>query len=355
MIFCTLFNASYLPQGIALYHSLERTMEEDFILYVLCMDDLTSEVLAKLNFPSLKRIALEDVEDNKLRAVRDGRTIGEYCWTCTGPLLLHLFDRHPSGTVVTYVDADIRFFSDPTAILEELGSGSIFIHEHDFAPRFSGLLAISGRFNVGVASFRHDAEGSECLRRWTAQCLDQCVMDLSAGQCGDQNYLDEWPSLYSNLVVSSNPGIGLGPWNIEKHSVGSKGGRVVVDCRPAVFYHYHSLQLLRPRLGIKPILMSRWFSFEKDVVRALYHPYARDLWHAVDEIEQNGLSVAPALDRVPDRYSEISGEQLLLSFGKIFVPRPWNSWIFSKVSGAASSWLEGGLVDTANAVRPRQP
>jgi len=353
MIFCTLFNASYLPQGIALYRSLERAMEEDFVLYVLCMDDITYDVLAKLNFTSLRRVPLKSIEDKKLRAARDCRTIGEYCWACTGPLLLYLFDRHPAGTVITYVDADIRFFSDPKSILEELGRGSIFIHEHDFAPRFSGHLAVAGRFNVGVASFRNDAEGNRCLRRWTAQCLEETAMDLSSGRCGDQNYLDEWPTLYRNLVISRNSGIGLGPWNIEKHKVELKEGRVFVGSAPAVFYHYHSLRLLRPRLGVKPILMSEWFSFEKDVVRLLYHPYARDLWHAVDEIEEHGHSVESTLNRLPNRYSEISGEQFLLSVGTLFLPRGWNSWIFTSVSGGGAQ-PGGGSVDIAHPVRPRR-
>ena len=45
MIFCTLFNWLYLPQGIALYRSIARNVNGEFTLYVLCMDDFTLAAL----------------------------------------------------------------------------------------------------------------------------------------------------------------------------------------------------------------------------------------------------------------------------------------------------------------------
>jgi hypothetical protein len=91
MIFCTLlFNWAFLPQGIALYRSLERTCKSDFVLYVLCMDSFTFDVLAELNFAHLRMIPLQEIEDEALNAARANRTIAEFCWTCTTPLLLYL-------------------------------------------------------------------------------------------------------------------------------------------------------------------------------------------------------------------------------------------------------------------------
>src|ERR1700688_2629600 len=122
MIFCTLFNWLYLPQGIALYRSIARTVSGEFTLYVLCMDDFTLGAVGALDLPNLRPIALAEIETDELRAVRETRTIGEYCWTCTTPLLRHVIIRQAPDAVVSYVDADIRFFSNPSTVLAEMGN-----------------------------------------------------------------------------------------------------------------------------------------------------------------------------------------------------------------------------------------
>lgn len=292
MIFCTLFNRAYLPQGVALYRSLERTAGTDFVLYILCMDDFSADALGRLGLGRARIIRLGEFEDDALRAARASRTVGEYCWTCTTPLLSYVLDRHPAGEVVTYVDADIRFFSSPRAILDELGDKSIFIHEHDFGPEYTHFRAVSGRFNVGVVAIRNDPEGRVCVERWKAQCLADCSLDPAAGRCGDQNYLDEWPDRYRRLVISAHPGVGLGPWNIGKHRLAADRDGLLVDDLPVVFYHYHALRVWRPFLGIRPVLMARGdYTFTSDVVRAIYRPYVRELWQAIAELKAIGSSI----------------------------------------------------------------
>jgi hypothetical protein len=292
MIFCTLFNRAYLPQGVALYRSLERTAGTDFTLYILCMDEFSADALDRLDLKRARIIRLGEVEDDALRAARSDRTVGEYCWTCTAPLLLHVLDRHPADAVVMYVDSDIRFFSSPVAILDELGDKSILIHEHDFAPEYVHFRSVSGRFNVGVVAFRNDGEGRGCLERWKTQCLADCSLDPAAGKCGDQNYLDEWPARYRKLVISANPGVGLGPWNIGKHDLTRERSTLLVDGRPVVFYHYHELRTWRPFLGIRPVLLARGqYTFPAHIRRSIYRPYARELWRVIAELEAVGRSV----------------------------------------------------------------
>jgi hypothetical protein len=346
MIFCTLFNRAYLPQGVALYRSLERTTTSEFLLYVLCMDRQTEEVLNRLNFRSLRIVRLQDIEDETMKAVKAKRTVGEYCWTCTTPLLLHIFEKCAFGTVVTYVDADISFFSDPSAILQELGSGTIYVHEHDFAPRYSALQPAAGRFNVGVTSFRNDDVGRACLTLWNSQCLEECVMDFAVGKCGDQNHLDEWPKRYRSMVISTNPGVGLGPWNVEKRSIQEKDDVVFSDGRRAVFYHYHSLRLLRPAWGFRWIWLSGWFEIPDEAISAIYRPYARELWRAVDDIERTGHSVTDTLERLPEGFAEMTYRQVLLSIGKIFVPTSWSSQIFQLLYRGYLGRIEQPVVGT---------
>lgn len=330
MIFCTLFNQAYLPQGIALYRSLERTAKGGFLLYVLCMDTQTSDVLKRLDFENLKIVELDEIEDDTMRALKPGRSVGEYCLTCTTPLLLHILEKADPGAVVTYVDADIAFISDPVAIIRELGSGSIYIHEHGFAPRYSGMELTAGRFNVGVSSFRNDTEGRACLERWKSQCFEDCSMDFSAGKCGDQQYLNEWPDLYPALVISTNPGVGLGPWNVEMRDITRTREGVMVDGRAAVFYHYHSTRLLRPRRGIGATWLSGWFEVPDVAVQAFYLTYSRQLWRAVDDIKASGLRLT--FEQIPERSDEMPHHQVLLSMVRFPLSVAWSSRLFDMIA-----------------------
>jgi len=322
MIFCTLFNWAYLPQGLALYRSLERTRGDGFLLYVLCMDPYTQELLEQQDLPNMRLIGLPQIEDEALLAVKEHRSFGEYCWTCTTPLLQYVLGLWPEGKVVYYVDADIAFFSDPQAIADEMGAGSIFIHEHDFAPEYADLAATSGRFNVGVSGFRNDAQGRECLARWRRQCIEECVMDPAANKCGDQNYLDEWPDLYPGLVISRNPGVGPAPWNIGKYALTEQDGQIRLDGRNMVFYHYHTLKLLRPRLGVKPALIAYGnYRFAESVVTLIYQPYVRELWSIIAGFPK----LMENLKALPDVHPRMKDEQLVFLLLGRFLPFPRNN------------------------------
>jgi hypothetical protein len=327
MIFCTLFNQLYLPQGVALYRSLERQTGGNFTLYILCMDDFTHEAVSGLQLPHARPIALSEIEDDTLRTLRPHRSVGEYCWTCTSPLLLHVLRQQPADTVVAYVDADLYFFSDPSAVLREMGGASIYIHEHDFAPKFAHLRAQSGRFNVGLVLFRNDAEGMGCLEKWKRQCIDECVMDPAAGKCGDQQYLDEWPSLYSALVIASNPGVGLGPWNLDKRRINASGQAILADGSPVVFYHYHSLRMLRPQIGLRPVAMAIGYEFGPDIVDIFYRPYVRELWRAWEELEQRGYSLTRVVPTVAEIYGRALDHQLLFTVAGWALPTSSNKMV----------------------------
>ena len=340
MIFCTLFNWAYLPQGIALYRSLERCCRSGFVLYVLCIDGFTHGALENLKLPHLRCIPLRQIESEALRAARNTRTIGEFCWTCTTTLLIYLQDLCGPDAVITYVDADLSFFSDPGVVLDELGPSSILIHEHSFAPEYEGLQQAAGRFNVGLVAVRNDQDGRACLERWREQVFHECVFDPAAGKCGDQHYLDEWPQLYPRLVISSNPGVGLAPWNISKYRLARNKNGVTVDGRAAIFYHFHSLRLLRPRLGVRPTVMaSGAYNIGDDAVELFYRPYASDLWTAVrhldrtKEIQNLGHDFMKEFATLPHEYAKLKNGHLYFSFGAIHIP--------SKHNAQLMSWLYG--------------
>lgn len=241
--FCTLFDSNYLLKGVAMIRSLAAHCPGAHV-HVLCMDDQTGPILQSLGLP-VTCIALADLEDDTLRAAKRDRSVAEYCWTLSPSLPWYVLQHHPEVDFITYVDADLLFYSPVQPLFDEIGHASIAIIEHRFTPRLKHL-EVNGRFCVEWVSFRRDAEGLACLDRWRRQCIEWCYYRLEDGRMGDQKYLDAWPDLHgAALHILTHPGAGIAPWNYAQYKFsGSPQGDVMVDGAPLIFYHFHQFQLL---------------------------------------------------------------------------------------------------------------
>jgi hypothetical protein len=242
--FCTLFDSNYLVRGLALYESLKE-VEPRARLRAFCMDDRAYEVLERLELPGLTAIPLRDLErhDPQLAEVKADRTQLEYCWTATPCIARYCFDCEADLEAITYVDADIYFFSSPEPLFAELGDNSIQIVPHRYAPEHRHMEPTSGTYNVEWVTFKRDQRGLEALDWWRERCLEWCYYREEDGKLGDQKYLDDWPQRFEGVSVLQHVGGGLAPWNVTAYTLSDGDGRVLVDDVPLVFYHYHSLKL----------------------------------------------------------------------------------------------------------------
>jgi hypothetical protein len=241
--FCTLFDRGYLLKGLAMISSLARVCPKARI-YVLCMDARTEYVLDRLGLPFVTCVSLAQVEDKDLLRVKVHRSHIEYCWTLSSCFTWYVMQTHPEIDLLTYLDADLLFYSDVQPLFDEIGGASIAIIEHRFTPRLKHL-EVNGRFCVEWVSFRRDEQGLDCLSRWRTQCIDWCYYRLQDGKMGDQKYLDEWPGRYSGCHVLLHPGAGVAPWNYAQYHFGKDdAGYITVEGVPLIFYHFHQFQLL---------------------------------------------------------------------------------------------------------------
>ncbi|HEU4685409.1 MAG TPA: FkbM family methyltransferase [Nitrospira sp.] len=243
--YCTYFDRQYLAKGVALIESLRRTQPPDWTIFVVCMDETTRVVLDRLGLSNVRLIPLHEIEarDAALLAVKPERSLVEYYWTLTPTVILRILERHRDIDVLTYLDADLFFFSSAQPLFEELGQGSVLIHEHRFSPRQQELAAHNGRFNVGLLAFRRDHDGLKALRWWRERCLEWCFARYEQGKMGDQLYLNDWPKRFPGVVVLEHVGAGVGPWNHDQYAINRTADGVVrVDGRPMIFYHFHSFK-----------------------------------------------------------------------------------------------------------------
>lgn len=272
IVYCTYFDKAFILKGLALHNSL-MTHNPDSKLWILAFDSYTERVLRRMKLKGVTVVSLKDFEDKALLTVKPTRHNVEYYWTCTPSWILYVM-RKSRADFVTYLDADLLFYSNPDSGVLEIGKKSILAVEHRFPKGRESMAAGSGRFNVAFNVFKNDAEGKKCLERWRQQCLDWCYWRSEDGKLGDQMYLDEWPRLYrKSLLISKNIGVDVAPWNVSQYSVKSKNGRVYVDSAPLICYHFHTFRILSPNHFGRVM----GYTLSRGAVENIYKPYEDEL------------------------------------------------------------------------------
>lgn len=277
--FCTYFDQNYLSRGLALYQSLKDHCRS-FTLWILCLDELCYQELAAMQLPEVRLISIDQLERAMpgLRESRQNRSLIEFYFTCTPALPLYILEHWPDIASITYLDADMFFFADPAPVFDEIGERSIAIVEHRY-PEYLRDMEVYGRYNVGWLSFRRDQQGLACLRHWLDQCIEWCYDRLDGERYADQKYLEQWPSLFSNLVVLRHKGVNVAPWNVMNYTFRFRAKAVYVDEQPLIIFHFHGFK--RKLAWLYDTHTARYQAGTSRVIRArIYRPYIQVLIQA---------------------------------------------------------------------------
>jgi len=272
--FCTYFDRHYLVRGLALYNSLTKHCP-DFKLWILCLDLSSHAELVRLNLPKVSLLTLDELEqdDPALRQAKTNRSRVEYYFTCTPSLPLLIMRIDPTIDLITYLDADLFFFSSVAPLFDELKDKSIGIIPHRFTEAFR-KWEWNGIFNVGWVSFRRDEHGLACLRWWRESCIEWCYDRVEDGKFADQKYLDDWPTRFQNVVVLQHKGANLAAWNIANYKLSRRDAVILVDDQPLIFFHFHAFKQLTGCIYDTQLAKYRVVP-SKTVVQNIYAPYIR--------------------------------------------------------------------------------
>jgi hypothetical protein len=301
--FCTLFDCGYLIKGLVMLDSLHKNCP-NALVYVLCMDEDTQNLLGKLELPYVRLIPLKEIETIELLEVKKDRGVAEYCWTLSPCFPWYLMQTYRDIDLITYLDADLHFYSSVQPLFDEIADSSVAIIEHRFTPRLMNNL-VNGRFCVEWVSFRRDEEGMACLNRWRKQCIEWCYYRLEDGRMGDQKYLDEWPTLYKSCHILQNVGAGVAPWNYAQYSFGKNlAGGLTVNNLPMVFYHFHQFQLLK---NGKFDRLSSFYTSEVPEPELIYLEYEKALIYQLSKVRK----LSPGFDRGLRASASISLRRLI--------------------------------------------
>lgn len=230
-------------------------------------------------------ISLKEFEDEELLAVKPARTAGEYCWTCTPATIWYCLHTYGLDHC-TYIDADLLFFSDPKALLDEMGNDAVLITEHRYSPQHD-QSTLSGIYCVQFVTFKSNPDGLKVLDWWRRECIKWCYRRFEDGKFGDQKYLDDWTERFQGVHVLQHHGGGVAPWNNLEYDYerGKNGVQINYKGRlySLVFYHFHDFKYCEHDV-VK--LTSHQYALKKKAIELIYQPYELALEAAENEIRR---------------------------------------------------------------------
>ncbi len=272
--YCTGFDSVYLDRGLAMHESLE-SHGGDFELTVVCLDEQVEQVLQGLKLNRIRIVPLAQVEAfyPELAEAKKNRSRIEYYFTLTSHYIHHELTTNPGVDLLTYLDADLYFFSNPEPLFDEMTGADIAIIRHRFLPQHELRLQY-GIYNVGWLSFRRGTEAEACLSNWRERCVEWCYDRAEPGRFADQKYLDTWPEQFANVCVLEHPGAGVAPWNVTGSKLSVNKGTPYCNGKPLLFYHFEGLSRPAPGFFNPSLAESDCLEHQaRDVGRLIYKPY----------------------------------------------------------------------------------
>jgi hypothetical protein len=302
--FCTLFNSNYLIYGLSLYDSLKKNCPS-FHLYIYAFDDATYDYFFDKQLPNITVVKLENFEDNALLNIKNSRTFGEYCWTCTPSIIRHAIQSFKLD-ICTYVDADLYFFSNPQPLFEEMGDKSVLITEHRYSIQYNQSVA-SGIYCVQFMVFKNTEKGMAVLEWWRNACIDWCYNRFEDGKFGDQKYLDDWLVRFDTVHSLKHLGGGVAPWNVQQYHFKSIDDKIFGIEKNTekefklIFYHFHDLKYfennvlrLTNEIYIIPVSAINHI-YKKYLKKSLYILYKENTFTFASRVPKNYFTTFPLI------------------------------------------------------------
>jgi len=282
--YCTLFDSTYLMQGLALIKSI-GTYDAESCVWVLCLDDQVFQAISLLDNPRVRAIALRSFETELLNEVRSQRSWTEYCWTLGAFFPTYVLDSDEKISQVSYIDADCYFFSSPQRLLEPFrrSDASVLITPHAFDPRFD-VHERSGYFCVQFLTFKNDEPAHMILDWWQAHNLESCHQDLNSDDFADQKCLDQWPVLLGeDLFIVDDPLLTLAPWNVHYYFDALEDSK-----EPPCLYHFHGFKMYSNNTTD----LYYYEGINRDIVGLFYEPYLACLKKIYRALEKHNVEVS---------------------------------------------------------------
>tara|TARA_B110001450_G_C17561773_1_gene457043 strand:- start:6 stop:953 length:948 start_codon:yes stop_codon:yes gene_type:complete len=269
--FVTIFDKNFLIQGLCLYNSLCRNLNQ-FELFVVAFDHDVIKFFKDSKYENITVIPLSDLETNELKNISSDRSKKEYIWTLTPFLPLYVLSNFKDVECIYYIDADMQIIKNPTEIVNNFidKDKSILLSEHDFAAQYDQTSS-SGHFCVQFMGFKRSPKSILFLQEWCGLCLDWCFDKIELDRFGDQKYLEKLELKFRpHVEIVKQKGAIQAPWNAIRYPHSE-----------AIIFHFHGFRYL----GNYKFLLENGYNIPRPTINHIYKPYAEEILTQVRLIE----------------------------------------------------------------------
>ncbi|QKS70364.1 glycosyl transferase [Paenalkalicoccus suaedae] len=283
---CIIASADYLLKIVSFYESLMKH-SPTMTVWICCIDDKAYQALKKIALKNAIYFMVDDLKDEELLATRKSRSISEFCWTLKAPLMLYILESFDVDEIL-YCDGDMAFFSDAEQIFSEWNNASVYLTpQRDL----DWVEAKYGKYQAGLIGFKDDEEGKKALRWWRKECIAFCQKEPQDGKFGDQKYLDEFPTRFSNIRISSHLGINAAPWNCvynNHYPIKESGQDVYIKNDRLVSFHFACMSIYNEREF--DLWMLNKIDIPAVIKSTIYTPYFFQIQDVISLIEKKGVN-----------------------------------------------------------------
>jgi hypothetical protein len=281
--FCTYFDKNYLIQGLTLYKSLCDHCNS-FHLYIVALDGLTFDIIKKMAYRNITVIPLADIEDEEVLKAKERANSWQYVGVIQ-PVVCEYILRAFCLDSLTYLEADMFFFSSPEILFDELKGKYVSLVPHRFSKEHERSKE-SGRYCTQFNSFYNNQNSYEILDYWKQESF-KYSKDKPNDYPG-QLSIDNWISMFEDVLEIENIRARVAPWNIDNYKLDiSQDGVPSVNGKSVVFYHFHQFGWLANG-------KYHYCSYElpKNAIECFYKPYTKVL----KDVEQHINAICEEFD-----------------------------------------------------------
>jgi hypothetical protein len=250
-----------------------QSHDSNAVIALVCHDEETKELAQKWAGDSLKIVGLDELEKAHpgLKSIKLDRIKLEFIYSLSPYVVQYFFDTYDPLSV-TYVDADLYFFSSVTDIVSHTEESDVGIVGHRFRPKMKHLEKF-GIFNVGLVHFNNTSGGRNILKFWLDSCSKSTSTNATTEVFGDQKYLDKFSTI-GKVHIFNSPGINAAPWNCNDIGV-SATGELQIEQQRLMFFHFSGLKIFK----FYSTLSYSYYEWRpsKRIKKLLFAPYVKNL------------------------------------------------------------------------------